>query len=190
MTNWDALTWFNTTLILEILHRFINNRIVPRSHKEKIAELIADMEYRGIVQPSSSPWVSPVILVPKKDGKVRFCVDYRRLNAATKKDVYPLPRIKDIPDTLGQTQYFTTLDLTAGYWQIPLDPTSHSKSAFTTHCDVHEFTRMPFGLCNGPVTFQRLMQTLLAGLEWKSCFVYIDNNLVCSQTLEDHIRDL
>ena len=95
------------------------------------------MEQRGIVQPSSSPWASPVVLVPKKDGKLRFCVDYRRLNAATKKDVYPLPRIEDILDTLGQTRYFTTLDLTAGYWQIPLDPASRSKSAFTTHCGLH-----------------------------------------------------
>ena len=86
--------------------------------------------------------------------------------------------------------YFMTLDLTAGYWQIPLDLASHLKSAFTTHCGLHEFTRMPFGLSNGPATFQRLMQTVLAGLEWKSCFVYIDNILVCSQTLEDHVCDL
>ena len=165
----------------------------PYSQREKIAELIVDMEQRGIVQPSSSPWASPVVLVPKKDGRVRFCVDYRRLNAATKKDVYimyPLPCIEDILDTLGQTRYFTTLDLTAGYWQIPLDPASRPKSAFTTHCGLHEFTRMPFGLCNGPATFQRLMQTVLAGLEWKSCFVYINDILVCSRTLEDHIRNL
>ena len=135
----------------------------PFSQRETIAELIANMERRGIVQPSSSPWVSPIVLVPKKDGKVRFCVYYRRLNTATMKDVYPLPRIEDILDTLGQTHYFTTLDLTAGYWQIPLDPALRQKSAFTTHCGLHEFTRMPFGLCNGPATFQRLMQTVLAG---------------------------
>ena len=102
-------------------------------------------------------------------------MDYRWLNAATKKDIYPLPRIEDILDTLGQTRYFTTLDLTTGYWQIPLDPASQQKSAFTTHCGLHEFTWMPFGLCNGPATFQRLMQTVLAGLECKSCFVYIDD---------------
>ena len=108
--------------------------------------------------------------------------DYRKLNSVTKKDVYPLPRIDDILDTLGQAHYFTTLDLASGYWQIELDPATREKSAFTTHRGLFEFQRMPFGLCNAPSTFQRLMQVVLAGLERQCCFVYIDDILVCSRT--------
>ena len=95
-------------------------------------------------------------MVPKKDGDVRFYVDYRRLNNVSTKDVYPLPRIDDGIDTLGETRYFSSLDLCSGYWQIELHPESTPKSAFVTHCDLHEFVQLPFGLCNGPSTFQRL----------------------------------
>ena len=165
-------------------------RRTPFVQRAKIASMITDMEKKGIVKPSVSPWASPVILVPKKDGTTRFCVDYRRLNAVTKKDVYPLPRIEDILDTIGRARYFTTFDLSAGYWQIQLDPCATEKTAFTTHCGLFEFTRMPFGLCNAPSTFQRVMQTVLAGLEGKSCFVYIDDILVCSRSFEEHIAHL
>jgi len=93
-------------------------------------------------------------------------------------------------DTVGRAQFFTTLDLSAGYWQILVDPSSTEKTAFTTHCGLFEFTRMPFGLCNAPSTFQRLMQTVLAGLEGKVCFVYIDDILVCSRTFQEHLTHL
>ena len=148
------------------------------------------MQQRGVVQPSASAWASPIVIVPKKDGTSRFCVDFRRVNAVTKKDVYPLPRIDDILDTLGGAQYFSTLDLSSGYWQIELDPATRDKSAFTSHCGLYEFTRMPFGLCNAPATFQRLMQVVLSGIEGKFCFVYIDDILVCSNTFEDHLEHL
>ena len=150
-------------------------RRTPFVQRAKIASLISDMEKKGVISPSVSPWASPVVLVSKKDGSTRFCVDFRRLNAITKKDVYPLPRIEDILDTLGKARYFTTLDLSAGYWQIPLDQSAKEKTAFTTHCGLFEFNHMPFGLCNAPSTFQRLMQTVLTGLEGKTCFVYIDD---------------
>ena len=152
-------------------------RRTPFVHREKITKHVDEMLQQGVIKPSSSAWASPVVLVPKKDGTLRFCVDYRRLNAVTKKDVYPLPRIDDILDTLSEAKYFSTLDLASGYWQIEMDPATKDKSAFTTHAGFYELERMPFGLCNAPATFQSLMQTVLHGLEWKSCFVYIDGIL-------------
>ena len=133
--------------------------------------VISIREYQGIIQPSSSPWSSPVVLVPKKDGTTRFCVDYRRLIAVSCKDAYPLPQIEDILSTLGEAKYFITLDLASGYWQIELEESSRPKTTFATHQGLFEFTSMAFGLRNAPATFQRLMQVILAGLEWKCCYM-------------------
>ena len=162
----------------------------PIIYRDKITQMVNEMEKRGIVRPSSSPWASPVVLVPKKDGSLRFCVDFRRLNSITQKDVYPLPRVDDILDTLGNARFFTTLDLASGYWQVPLDDDTIPKTAFTTHKGLYEFVRMPFGLCNAPATFQRAMQSVLAGLEWRDCFVYIDDILIASATFEEHLQHL
>ena len=148
------------------------------------------MESLGVIRRSSSAWSSPVVLVPKKDNSYQFCVDYRKLNSVTKKDVYPLPRINGILDTLSGAKFFSTLDLAAGYWQIALHPETASKSAFITHRGLHEFVQMPFGMCNAPATFQRLMEVVLAGLLWKNCFVYRDDVLVCSQTFAEHLTHL
>ena len=101
----------------------------PVVRMEKVAEMISAMEKQGVVQPSTSPWASPVVLVPKKDRSLRFCVDYQRLNSVTRKDVYPLPRVDDIFDTLGEVKYFSTLDLASGYWQVELDEDARAKSA-------------------------------------------------------------
>ena len=162
----------------------------PVVYREKIEKMVSDMQEQGVVKPSNSPWASPIVLVPKKDGSLRFCVDFRRLNAITRKDVYPLPRVEDILDTLGEAKYFTSLDLASGYWQVELDQDARAKSAFTTHHGLFEFVRMPFGLCNAPATFQRLMQAVLSGLEWRSCFAYLDDILIASRTFDDHLRHL
>ncbi len=141
------------------------------------------MMKRGVVQPSQSPWASPVVLVAKKDSSTRFCVDYRKLNAITKMDVYPLPRIDDSLDQLAHAKHFSTLDILTGYWQVKMEEASQEKTAFTV-C-LFEFRVMPFSLCNVPATFQRLMENVLPGLVRDQCIVYIDNILAIGKHLEN-----
>ena len=143
-----------------------------------------------IIEPSESPWASPVVLVRKKDGTLRYCVDYRKLNGVTRKDSYPLPRIDESLDALAKTQYFSTLDLASGYWQIGLDDDAKLKSAFCTPNGLFQFKVMPFGLTNAPATFQRLMERVLAGLQWQICLVYIDDVIIFSQTFNEHVDHL
>ena len=165
-------------------------RRIPFALRAKVEEMVDDMIEQGVVQPSTSPWASPIVLVAKKDGTTRFCVDYRRLNSVTKKDVYPLPRIDDTLDSLARQQYFTTLDLASGYWQVGMDGQSQEKTAFITHSGLYEFRVMPFGLCNAPATFQRLMEVVLQGLVRKSCLVYLDDILVIGRTFSEHLSNL
>jgi transposase InsO family protein len=141
----------------------------------------------GVIEPANSEWASPVVLITKKDGSVRFCVDYRKLNALTVKDTYPLPRMDECLDSLGDAVLFTTLDCNSGYWQIPVTDEDKDKTAFVTHCGVHRFTRMPFGLCNAPATFQRALDMLLAKVKWKFALVYLDDVIIYSRSLEDHL---
>ncbi|GFX15357.1 hypothetical protein TNCV_3302861 [Trichonephila clavipes] len=126
--------------------------------QEEVGTLLREMQENDIIEPSSSPWASPIVLVRKKDGSTRFCVDYRKLNDVTKKDSYPLPRIDDTLDTLSGHKWFSTLDLKSGYWQVEIHPEDREKQG------LWQFKVMPFGLCNAPATFERLMETVLKGL--------------------------
>ena len=152
------------------------------------------MQKNGIIQPSCSPWASPVVLVRKKDNTLRFCIDYQRLNSVTKADVFPIPRIDDLLDQLGKSRYYSTLDLASGYWQIRVHPDSREKTAFITNQGLFEFCVMPFGLTNVPAVFQRLMQRVLMGLNPVDgpdfVTVYIDDVLIFSKTLEEHLTHI
>ena len=165
-------------------------RRIPFALREKVDQMVADMLKQGVIRESKSPWASPIVLVAKKDGSTRFCVDYRRLNSITKMDVFPLPRVDESLDLLANSKYFSTLDLCSGYWQVKMAPESVEKTAFITHSGLYEFTVMPFGLCNAPATFQRLMETVLAGLTRNVCLDYIDDILVLGATFTDHLENL
>ena len=165
-------------------------RRIPPHLREKTKELIDDMMKRGVIQKSTSPWSSPVVLVKKKDNSVRFCVDYRKINSITRRDAYPLPRVDDTLDTLGGSEWFTTLDLLSGYWQVQLNKDDQEKTAFATREGLFEFKVMPFGLMNGPATFQRLMDLVLAGLQWSHCLVYLDDVIILGKNFQKHLTNI
>uniref|UniRef100_A0A914DQ94 RNA-directed DNA polymerase n=1 Tax=Acrobeloides nanus TaxID=290746 RepID=A0A914DQ94_9BILA len=165
-------------------------RPVPFKLREEVANMMQDYLERGIVRPSKSPYSNPIVLVRKKDGSLRFCVDYRMLNSRTKKDAYPIPNIDHLLLTLGKKQYFSSLDLMSGYWQIAMDPDSVELTAFPAMNGLFEFVVMPFGLTNAVATFERFMERVMDGLLNDSIYVYLDDVLVASETWDDHMRDL
>ena len=165
-------------------------RRMPVLKEEEVDRQITEMMNAGVIESSTSPWSSPVVLARKKDGTMRFCVDYRRLNDITIKDAYPLPRIDDSLDRLKGAVWFSTVDLASGYWQVELDEDARQKSAFVVRSGLYQFTRMPFGLCNAPSTFERLMEMVLAGLQWETCLVYIDDVIVFGNTVEHSVERL
>ncbi|KRZ69679.1 Transposon Ty3-G Gag-Pol polyprotein [Trichinella papuae] len=165
-------------------------RRLPHSQRAEMDQLIREMLRSGVIEPASGPWSSPVVLVRKKDGSHRFCVDYRKLNAVTRIDAQPIPRIDDTLDALAGAQWFSTLDLASGYWQVEVAERDREKTAFSTPMGLFQFRVMPFGLCNAPATFQRLMETALRGLTWKACLVYLDDIIVFGKTEKEHLERL
>uniref|UniRef100_A0A803JFV2 Gypsy retrotransposon integrase-like protein 1 n=1 Tax=Xenopus tropicalis TaxID=8364 RepID=A0A803JFV2_XENTR len=165
-------------------------RRIPIHFQKNFDDQLHDLCSRGLVSPSSSPWAAPVVLVKKKDGGVRLCVDYRKLNDITVKDAYPLPRIDDTLDLLSNARWFSTLDLTSGYWQVEVHPADRHKTAFVTSHGLFQINVMPFGLCNAPSTFQRLMDIVLADLQGTACLVYLDDIIVIGRTWDEHLQRL
>ena len=139
-----------------------------------------------IIEPSTSEWAAPVVLAKKKDGSLRICVDYRRINEVTQTDSYPIPRVDEIIDQLGKAKFITTLDLAWGYWQVPVAPEHRKKTAFVTSYGLYQFKRMPFG---APATFQRMMDQIVRELQPYTS-VYIDDLVIFSETWEEHLEHL
>ena len=174
----------NTDPIRQYPRRF------PYAYRDEVNRQISDMLEQGVIQQSTSPWASPIVLVKKKDGNFRFCVDYRKLNAVTKRDAHPLPRIDDLLDSLQGSTMFSTLDLRSGYWQIAMSPEDREKTAFITPEGLWEFLRMPFGVSNGCATFQRAIQIVLSGLKYDTCLCYFDDIIIPSINLQQHCERL
>lgn len=165
----------------------------PPQHEAEVRRQIKEMEEQGIIRKSRSRYSSPLIVVPKKidnsgKPKYRLVVDYRKLNEVTIDDKFPLPNIDSILDKLGRAQYFTTIDLAKGYHQILINEKDREKTAFVTPHGLYEFIRMPFGLKNAPATFQRLMNETLRDFINKTCVVYLDDILIFSTSLNEHIK--
>ena len=165
-------------------------RRLPLLMREEASKQVVQMSKDGLIEQSTSPWASLVVLVKKKDGSVRFCIDYRKLNAVTKKDAYPLPRIDDILEALNGADCFSTLDLASGYWQVGMEEEAKQKSAFVCSEGLYQFNVMPFGLVNAPATFERLMERVLSGLQWQTRLVYLDNIIIFSRGVAENLRRL
>ena len=168
-------------------------RLSPyRVHPQKADQIRQELDLMikmGVIEESNSPWASPVVLIPKPDGSIRFCVDYRRLNDVTLPDAYPLPRVEDLIDKIGRAKYLTKIDLSRGYWQVPMDEDSVPVSAFVTPHGQFQWKFMPFGLRNAPGTFQRLVRKVLTGLETFTG-AYLDDIIIFSETWDDHLKHL
>ena len=166
-------------------------RRIPPHQYEEVLKHLKEMLDVGAIRRSNSPWASPVVLVRKKDGSLRFCIDLRKLNARTIKDAYSLPRIEDALDSLNGACIFTSLDLKSGYWQVELDESSIPLTAFTVGpLGFYECVRMPFGLTNAPATFQRLMESCLGELHLEWCIIYLDDIIIFSKNPDDHLTRL
>lgn len=164
----------------------------PPIHKEEINKQIGELLENDVIKPSTSPYNSPLWIVPKKpdakgNKRWRLVIDYRMLNEKTIKDSYPLPNITEILDQLGSAKYFSTFDLASGFHQIGMDKEDAPKTAFSTPFGHYEFKRMPFGLKNAPSTFQRLMNSVLTGLQGNELFVYLDDIVIYSSSLREHL---
>jgi hypothetical protein len=170
----------------------ISNRPYRLSYKENeiLKNEIDAMLTSNIIEPSDSPWTSPVVLVKKKDGTIRFCVDYRKLNKVTKISKWPLPNIEDCLRQLSGSQYYSQLDLFSGYWQIKMEPNSKEKTTFICHFGTYQFKVMPFGLVNAPSTFSRMMHQNFKDLLTQYLVLYLDDLTVFSKNFSDHLPQL
>jgi len=156
----------------------------------EIEKQVKKMLDLGVIEPSDAWWSFPVVVVPTPGGHYGFCVDYQRLNERTVKDVYPISKMYDCLESIGDATVFATVDCNAGYWQIRVAAEDRDKKTFTSHTGLFRFLRLPFGLVNAPASFQRALDIILSGLRWRTCLVYLDDVIVFSGTVDDHVRHL
>ncbi|CAF4645831.1 unnamed protein product, partial [Rotaria sp. Silwood2] len=170
----------------------ISSRPYPRTieQRRELQDEIQKMTQTNQIRPSNSPWSSPVIIHKKKDGGIRFLVDYRKLNSVTKKDCFPQPTTEELLHRLGGHRFYTKLDLKSGYFQLPIHETDKEKTAFITQDGLWEFNVLPQGIMNGPPTFQRTMHNLLGYGRWNYVMVYLDDILIFSHTFHEHLHHL
>jgi len=165
-------------------------RRYPPAHAEAISSHIDNLLSQGVIEPASSPWASNVVLVRKKDSTFRVCIDYRSVNSVTRRDAYPLPRIDSCLDAMAEARWFSTFDLRSSYHQVPVAEEDRGKTAFISPKGMYRYRMMPFGLCNAGATFQRLMDVVMSGLNLSISLVYLDDIIVYSSTVEQHLERL
>lgn len=166
----------------------IKLRRTPFALRSEVDSQIKNMEERGIIEPSTSPYSAPILLVPKADGSYRFCADFRALNDATITEIFPLPSVRECLDSLHGSNLFTTLDLYSGYWQIPIAKGHRHKTAFSTESGHWQFCVMPFGVKNAPAVFARLMADIMNGLQWNGIAVYLDDIIIGGRNFREHFN--
>ena len=166
-------------------------RHIPPPLLEEVRASLRDMLEAGVIHPSQSPWCNVVVLVWKKDGTLHFCMDFSCLNACMKKDLYPLPWIQEALESMVGSAHFSSMDFKSGFWQIKMAPGSQQYTAFMVgNLGFYEFTHMPFGLCNAPMTFQHLMQNTLGELNLTYWVIYLDDVIVFGHIEEKHLECL
>ena len=162
-------------------------RQLPMAFADEDCKALEKLQTQGVIWPSTSPWASPILLVKKKDGSTKPCVDYRRLNAVTHNDAYPVPRAQDCLDSMAGSGMFSTVDILSAYNQVPVAEEDIPKTAFSTKYGLFDFTTMPFGLMTAPATYQQLMELALSGLQWSLCLVYLDDVIVFSEDFDEQV---
>lgn len=176
-------------LIDETPFKVPRRRVRPAEYNE-LVDTLKEMEKNGIIKPSKSCYASPIVIARKKDGTMRICIDYRTLNSKTVGDAFPMPSVMEALDALGGAKYFSTLDLTSGYYQIEVEEKDQHKTAFSTPFGLYEYQRMPMGLKNSPATFQRLMFIVFGDMNIEKLLIYLDDLIVFSKTFDEHLERL
>jgi len=167
-----------------------NPRPLPQAVRDEVSKEIDRMLDAGLIEKSCGPWSSPIVPCHKADGSIRLAVDYRRLNDVTLKDSYPLPKIQESLDCLKGAKYFSTLDCSSGFHQVPMHPDDMDKTSFTSHRGQFRFNVLSFGLTNAPALYQRLMEYIMSGLQYEILLIYVDDCMVFSKTFDEHIQSL
>ncbi|GFV96294.1 retrovirus-related Pol polyprotein from transposon 17.6 [Trichonephila clavipes] len=179
------------TVLTRVITPHSNVSLQNESRKERVLrEQIEELLRQNVIEECESPYATPVVLVPKPNGKVHLWVDYRKLNSVTKVDAYPLPRMDDLLNEATPTSFMSTIDLQSGYHQVKVADVYQDKTAFVCPFGTYRYLRMPFGLRNAPATFQRLIDKFRSGLKDVFTLSYLDDIIVLSKTFEKHLEDL